>query len=91
MGEEFALRGEDPERLKALAADLNARLVKLAEELNLKGQPSKTALLVALNLLDELERVRTDYERLARGTERATASMLERIDTTLEGEELSAV
>jgi len=90
-GEEFALRGEDVERLKALAADLNGRLAKLAEELNLKSQPSKAALLVALNLLDELERVRADYERLQRGLSAAAASMLERIDSTLEPEEAALV
>ena len=87
FGEEIALKGDDPTRLQRLAEDLNGRLLKLSEELNLKAQPSKAALLVALNLLDELDRVRSEFDRLAHGTDTRANAMLERIDSLLAGEE----
>lgn len=91
LGEDFALKGDDPGRLERLALDLNDRLSRLAADLNLRSQPSKTALLVALNLLDELDKSRTEYARLESGTTRAATAMVERIDATLAGEEPSLI
>ena len=89
LGEELVLRGEDTARLVRLAADLDTRLKQYAEAMGLRAQPTKTVMLVALNLHEELERVRGDLDRLERATAAATASMVERIDSTLEPEDLA--
>ena len=83
LGEDFALKGEDPTRLERLAQDLNDRLKRIAQDLNLNAQPSKTALLVALNLLDELESLKSEHAAFQDLTRKAISAMHRKIEHTL--------
>jgi len=84
LGEELTLKGDgDPARLERLAAELDVMLKRMANDLNLIGQPTRTALLVSINLLDELNRLREKYASLEAGTHSAAEQMLKRIEHTL--------
>lgn len=88
LGEELTLSGdEDAVYLERLAAEVDSLLKRFAAELELTGQPTKTALLVAVNLMDELTKLKERHARLERSMAAAAASMLARIDHTLKLEE----
>ncbi|MEK7767986.1 MAG: cell division protein ZapA [bacterium] len=91
LGEELTLQGEeDAAYLERLASDVEGLLKRLAADLELTGQPTKTALLVAINLMDELTKLRARHARLEAGTAAAASSMLTRIEHTLRLEEIPA-
>ena len=91
LGEELVLKGdEDTIHLERVAAELEVRLKRMAHEAGLQSQPTRNALLVALNLLDELTKLKAEHSRMERSTSEAAASMMKRIDHTLNVEEPAA-
>jgi cell division protein ZapA len=81
-GRSYTLRGVDPELTKRLAAALDRRMRDLAGG-STTADTLKLAILAALNLADDLERLRE--EALSR-TERAcarTTELLDRIEAAL--------
>jgi cell division protein ZapA (FtsZ GTPase activity inhibitor) len=86
LGEELVLTGAEPERLERLAGELDLMLKRLAADAGLLAQPTRAALLVALNLLDELTRLRERQAAFEQSTDSAANSMMKRIDHTLETE-----
>jgi cell division protein ZapA (FtsZ GTPase activity inhibitor) len=84
LGEELTLRGEeDAVHLERLASELDVMLKRMANDLNLTSQPTRAALLVAVNLLDELNQLKRKYALLESGTHSAAEQMLKRIEHTL--------
>lgn len=62
FGATYVLRsGQDPEYLKTLAGEVDRRMRELADHLN-QVDPGRLAILVALNLADELSRNREHYD-----------------------------
>lgn len=91
LGEELTLKGDDDAAyLERMASELDVLLKRLAAELELTGQPTRTALLVALNLMDQLTKLKERHARLEAGTAAAASSMLTRIEHTLRMEEVPA-
>jgi len=88
LGEELVLTGDEAERLERLAAELDIMLKRLSADLGLQAQPTRAALLVAINLLDELTRLKEQHSAFEQSTSSAASSMMKRIDHTLDGEEL---
>lgn len=90
LGEELVLKGdEDTAWLERMATELDVRLKRMAHEAGLQSQPTRNALLVALNLMDELAKLKAEHARMERSTSEAAASMMKRIDHTLNVEEPS--
>jgi cell division protein ZapA (FtsZ GTPase activity inhibitor) len=86
LGEELVLTGDEPERLEKLAAELDLMLTRLASEAGLQAQPTRAALLVALNLLDEMTRLKERQAAFELSTSSAASSMEKRIEHALEAE-----
>jgi len=87
LGEEMTIQGDaEPERLERLAAELEVALQKIMNEAGLRGQPTRVALLAALNYMEELERVRGDLEKLTREHDSLIGQMVRRIDYALKPE-----
>lgn len=64
LGEEHVVRGQASEEyIKSLAAAVNARLVEVQRSNPLLPR-HRVAILVALNLLNELEKLKTEHEEL---------------------------
>ena len=90
MGEELTLSGvEDAAYLERLAAEVEVLLKRMSVELNIQSQPTKTALLVAINLHDELTKLKHKHLQLEHGTTAAAAQMVKRIEHTLNLEQVS--
>lgn len=84
LGEDIVLKGDgDAAYLERLAAEMEAMLKRLADDLQMKGQPTKVALLAAINLLDELTQLKAVHSRLERDTSVAVAQMVRRIEDKL--------
>ena len=86
LGEELVLTGGEAERLERLAAELDLVCKRLATDLGLQAQPTRVAILAALNMLDELTRLRERHAAFQSSTSSAASSMMKRIEHTLEGE-----
>ena len=90
MGEELTLSGvEDAGYLERLAAEVEVLLKRMAAELKIQSQPTKTALLVAINLQDELTKLKHKHQQLEHGTTTAAVQMVKRIEHTLNLEPIS--
>ena len=64
IGEEHIVRGQASEEyIKALAASVNERMVEVQKSNPLLPR-YRVAILVALNLLNELEKLRAEHEEL---------------------------
>lgn len=64
LGEEHIVRGQASEEyIKSLAASINKRLLDVQRSNPLLPR-HRVAILVALNLLNELEKVKAEYEEL---------------------------
>lgn len=62
FGATYVLRsGQDPDYLKALAEEVDRRMRELADHLN-QVDPGRLAILVALNLADEMSRNRRHFD-----------------------------
>jgi len=84
LGEEMTIQGDaEPERLERLAAELEVALQKILNEAGLRGQPTKVALLAALNYMEELEKVRGEFDKLKREHDSLIGQMVRRIDYAL--------
>lgn len=84
LGEEITLSGdEDPAYLERIAGEVDALLRRISAELSTQNQPTKTALLAAINLQDELAKLKERHARLEAGTATAAVEMVRRIDHTL--------
>ncbi|NPV52040.1 MAG: cell division protein ZapA [Firmicutes bacterium] len=71
LGDEYTIRGDaDPEHIKRLAADIDAR-VRAAMEFNPKLGRSQAVILAFLNIAEELERLKSQYEELMEFIEEA--------------------
>ena len=84
LGEEITLSGdEDPGYLERIAGEVDALLRRISAELSTQNQPTRTALLAAINLQDELAKLKERHARLESGTSTAAAEMVRRIDSTI--------
>ena len=80
----MTIQGEaEPERLERLAAELDVTLQKIMAEAGLRGQPTRVALLGALNYMEELERVKGELEKLKSEHDALIGQMVRRIDYAL--------
>ncbi len=87
LGEELTISGEAPrEQLERLAMELEGLLRRIMEEGNLRAQPTRVALLAALNMLEELDSIRGEYEELKREHETLLGQMVRRIEYALKQE-----
>ncbi len=69
FGEEYFVRGnENPEYIEMLAAFVD-RNMRLVQQRNATLSSTKIAVLTALNLADELNRLQEDYDELVRELE----------------------
>jgi len=88
LGEEVTLRSEeDSAYLEKVAAELELLVKRTSAEQGLHGRPTRAALLVAINLLDELTKLREKHARLEQATSSAMTELVKRIDHTLKIEE----
>jgi cell division protein ZapA (FtsZ GTPase activity inhibitor) len=84
LGEEVTLRGEEETAyLEKLASEVELMVKRTTSEQGLHGRPTRAALLVAMNLLDELTKLREKHARLEQATSSAMADLVKRIDHTL--------
>jgi len=84
LGEEMTIQGDaEPERLERLAAELEVALQKIMGEAGLRGQPTRVALLGALNYIEELDRVKAEFEKLKSEHDALIGQMVRRIDYAL--------
>jgi cell division protein ZapA len=85
FGATYVLRsGQDREHLTALAAEVDRRMRALAEHLN-QVDSGRLAILVALNLADELSRNRKHYDGERGEIENRVTELAERIAEALQG------
>ncbi|OPX86677.1 MAG: Cell division protein ZapA [Pelotomaculum sp. PtaB.Bin104] len=65
-GEFYTLKGDStPEQMLAVAQDVNRKMKQLADN-NARLSKSQVAVLAALNLSDELHKLREEYESIVR-------------------------
>jgi cell division protein ZapA len=85
FGATYVLRsGQDREHLTALAGEVDRRMRDLAEHLN-QVDPGRLAILVALNLADELSRNRQHYDGERGEIENRVTELAERLAEVLRG------
>ncbi|HHY47125.1 MAG TPA: cell division protein ZapA [Firmicutes bacterium] len=66
LGEDYTILGDaDPDYIRNLAADVDARL-RQALESNRKLARSQAAILTCLNITDELNKLKAQYDELVR-------------------------
>lgn len=81
-GRSYTLRGVDPESTRRLAAALDARMREIAGG-STTADTLKVSILAALNLADELERLREEAHSRAERAGARAAELLDRIDAAL--------
>jgi cell division protein ZapA (FtsZ GTPase activity inhibitor) len=87
LGEEITLTADAPqEKLEKLGAELETILRRIMEEAGLRGQPTRVALLASINMMEELESVKTELERLKKENEALIGQMVRRIEYALKQE-----
>lgn len=87
LGEEFTLKGETDEvHLQRVATEVEALMRRISEEMNMHGQPSKVALLAALNLMDELTQLKRKQETMEREYNTALNHLVRKIENTLKAD-----
>jgi cell division protein ZapA len=70
----YHLRGSDPEYIEALAASVDAKMRAVAEH-GSTVDSLRVAVLAALNIADELARLRLRYEALSRSLNQSQTTM----------------
>ena len=70
----YHLRGSDPEYIEALAASVDAKMRAVAEH-GSTVDSLRVAVLAALNIADELARLRLRYEALSRSVNQSQTTM----------------
>ncbi|MEN6350746.1 MAG: cell division protein ZapA [Syntrophomonas sp.] len=69
LNEEYMVKGtEDPQYIEMLAAYVDRRM-KMVQQRNYNLSVSKIAVLTALNLADELNKLQEDYDELVKALE----------------------
>ena len=87
LGEEFTLKGDTDEvHLQRVATEVEALMRKIADDMDIHGQPSKVALLAAINLMDELTQLRKKQETMEREYDTALNHLVRKIENTLRSE-----
>ena len=85
FGATYVLRsGQDREHLTALAGEVDRRMRELAEHLN-QVDSGRLAILVAINLADELSRNRQHYDGDRGEIENRVTELAERLTEILRG------
>ncbi|MBZ0088912.1 MAG: cell division protein ZapA [Thermoanaerobaculia bacterium] len=85
FGATYVLRsGQDREYLAALADEVDRRMCELSEHLE-QVDPGRLAILVALNLADELTRNRKHYDGERGEIENRVTELTDRLAEALEG------
>ena len=83
MGAEYALKSDaDPQYIEELASYIDQKMKRLGEGLPVKSQ-LKIAVLTAINLGDELFRLKQKYENLVKEIESASEEITENLDSYL--------
>jgi cell division protein ZapA len=83
LGSEYALKSEaEPQYLQELATFLDKKMQKLGEGTNV-GSQLKIAVLTALNLADELFRLKEKHEKLVTEIENTSDQISENLDNYL--------
>ncbi|MGI6712695.1 MAG: cell division protein ZapA [Bacillota bacterium] len=64
LGQEYLLKGDDPPEYVEVIARFVAQKMEYVSEKNYLYAPTKVAVLVALQLADELYKLREDYDKI---------------------------
>ncbi|HSN69066.1 MAG TPA: cell division protein ZapA [Thermoanaerobaculia bacterium] len=84
FGETYNVRGEgDPAYLTELARTVDDRMREIAPQVA-TGDPTKIAILAALNIADEFSRYRRERETGVGKWKRKTEQLIERLGTQIE-------
>jgi len=84
LGEEITLTADAPqEKLERLAAELDTVLRRIMEDAGLRGQPTRVAMLAAINMMEELEDVKGELDRLKKENAALIGQMVRRIEYAL--------
>ena len=84
FGETYNVRGEgDPAYLTELARIVDERMREIAPQVG-NGDPTKIAILAALNIADEFSRYRQERETGVGKWKRKTEQLIERLGTHIE-------
>ena len=87
LGEEITLTADAPqEKLERLAAELDTVLRRIMEDAGLRGQPTRVAMLAAINMMEELEDVKGELDRLKKENAALIGQMVRRIEYALKQE-----
>jgi len=82
-GSEYALKSDsDPQYLRELAEFVDQRMHKLGDISQVKSH-EKIAVLTAVNIADELFRLKRKYEKLVKEIENTSEEITENLDTYL--------
>lgn len=83
LGSEYALKSEaDEQYLQEIAGFVDQKMRKLLEGSQIRS-PLKIAVLTAVNISDELFRLKQRYEKLVRDIESSSEEITESLDTYL--------
>jgi cell division protein ZapA len=83
LGSEYALKSDaDPEYVSDLASYVDQKMQKLQQGSSIH-QPLKIAVLTAVNISDELFRLKRKYEKLVKEIESASEEITENLDSFL--------
>jgi cell division protein ZapA len=84
LGSEYALKSDaDPRYIKEIAEFVDQKMRKLSDGTNIKSQ-LKIAVLTAVNIGDELFRLKTKYEKLIKEIELTSGEITENLDNFIE-------
>jgi len=82
-GIEYALKSDaDPQYIQKLAEYVDQKIRKLEENIQVKSQ-LKISILAALNIADELFRLKRNYEKLLNQVETTSEELTENLDNYL--------
>ncbi len=82
-GIEYALKSDaDPQYIQKLAEYVDQKIRKLEENIQVKSQ-LKISVLAALNIADELFRLKRNYEKLLNQVETTSEELTENLDNYL--------
>ena len=79
FGQSYVVKGEDPRHVRAVAAYVDQKMQELLTG-NPGGLTVRGAVLTALNLADELFRVRQELEQLKQAVEGRAQTLLKQIE-----------
>lgn len=84
MGQDYPIKGDvDPIYLKRIATELNERLLAVESRMTIK-MSGKTAVLTALNLMDDFDTLRSQKKEFTKNLNQRINSIIAKINRTLE-------